>query len=323
MKIAYLCDRKYYLHKMSRVRFHSIKAISEFSNVFWGGPNWDNWDSNEPVDKNLAKNNFKPDLIIGYKPLEIKGFADSQFKKCIRYNEMYDKKWTAKEINESKADIIVCHHQNDFGDWSDKIGLEIKIDKNVKLINIPHCAEHTVFKDYKLEKTIDILLVGAINVTTKLGVHYPLRHKMVEVLMSMSGDYNTRIFQHPGYDLSDAHTDKYAIEFAKAMNSSKICVTCSGEPKSRFGKYVEIPMCRSAIAADIPDETQAFFRKFVIEINLKDTNDAIVTKLKEYLDNENKLKQVTDRGFSLSQKFNQQFYASIFIEKIRKILNIK
>ena len=102
MKIAYICDKEHYLKKMSRVRFHSMEAIEKLSgkdNFLWTGPNWENFDNSKTVDENLASNNFQPDIIVGYKPLEINGFADSKYVKCIRYNEMYDNEWTSKEIN--------------------------------------------------------------------------------------------------------------------------------------------------------------------------------------------------------------------------------
>ena len=316
MKIAYLCDKEHYLKKMSRVRFHSMEAIEKMSTFLWSGPNWENWDNDKTVDENLEINNFSPDLIVGYKPLEIKGFADSKFIKCLRYNEMYDDDWTLKEINQSAADIVVCHHKNDWEDWKDR-----KFHKPVNFINIPHCAERSVFKDYKLPKTHDVLLVGAINVTTKFGQHYPLRQKMLEVLAEMSDDYKVGVYQHPGYVLGDAHKNTYAIDFAKAINSAKICVTCSGMPKSRFGKYVEIPACRSAIAADIPNEEQETFKKFVIEINTEDDNKTIIEKLKKYLDNPEELEKVSYRGWMLMQKYTQEWYASVFINKINKILS--
>ena len=320
MKIAYLCDKEHYLKKMSRVRFHSMEAIERLcgkDNFLWTGPNWENWDDNKTVDENLAQNEFIPNLIIGYKPLEIKGFADSTYTKCIRYNEMYDNDWTAKEINQSASDIVICHHKNDWEDWKD-----IKLNKPVKFINIPHCAERTIFKDYEIPKTHDVLLVGAINVTTKLGQHYPLRQKMLDVLGDMSDDYKVGVYKHPGYVLGDAYENRYAIDFAKAISSAKICVTCSGAPKSRFGKYVEIPACRTAIAADIPNEEQETFKKFVIEINVDDSNNTIVNKLKKYLDNEEELKKITDRGWLLMNKYNQDWYASVFMNKITEILNV-
>ena len=316
MNIVYLCNKKYYLNKMSRVRFHSIKALSKTCEVFWGGPEWENWDDNKSVDENLQINNITPDLIIAYKPLEIKGFAESSFKKCIRYNEMHDEKWTAKEINDSNSDIVVCHHKNDLIEWQSKTHLLNRSD--ISFINVPHCAEKTIFKDYGLERTVDILLVGALNVK-----FYPLRQKMIEVLMEMSNDYKVAVYQHPGYDLSDAHTDRYAIELAKAINSAKICLTCSGSGRWRFGKYVEIPSCRTAIAGDIPDDEAVHFQQFIIEINLEDSVSQIVEKLKKYLDNQEKLDRITDKGWLLSKKYSQELYAGIFIEKIKNILNEK
>ena len=32
---------------------------------------------------------------------------------CLRYNEMYDFNWTTKEIDESDAEFVICHHEND------------------------------------------------------------------------------------------------------------------------------------------------------------------------------------------------------------------
>ena len=121
MKIAYLCNKEHNLKKMSRVRFHSMEAIGKVSSLYWGGPNWENWDNDKTVDENLEANNFVPDLIVGYKPLETKGFSDSKFVKCIRYNEMHDEEWTLKEINRSAADIVVCHHKNDWEDWQERV----------------------------------------------------------------------------------------------------------------------------------------------------------------------------------------------------------
>lgn len=311
MKIAYLCNKEHYLKKMSRVRFHSMEAIEKISTFLWTGPNWENWDNNKTADENLKANNFTPDIIVGYKPLEIKGFAGSKFIKCIRYNEMHDKKWTTKEINASSADIVACHHKNDWEEWKER-----SFNKKINFINIPHCAEKTVFKDYGLEKIHDVLLVGALNIN-----FYPLRQKMVEVLMEMKEDYKVGVFRHPGYNLIDASTNKYAIEFAKAINSTKICLTCSGSGKWRFGKYAEIPACRSAIAADIPDDGQVHFNQFAIKINPEDPVKIITNKLKEYLGDEEKLKKTTDKGWLLSRKYTQELYAAIFIEKITKILN--
>ena len=112
-KVLFLCNRNYYLTKMSRVRFHSMEAISKITDFKWSGLNWENYNENltarENID-NLYKNEDKPDIVVAYKPLDVKGFAGIEQKTCIRYNEMYEVPWTLKEINEAKPDVIVCHH---------------------------------------------------------------------------------------------------------------------------------------------------------------------------------------------------------------------
>ena len=39
---------------MSRVRFHSIDAISKITNLTYSGPGWSNWNSNLTVDENIS-----------------------------------------------------------------------------------------------------------------------------------------------------------------------------------------------------------------------------------------------------------------------------
>ena len=69
---------------------------------------------------------------MAYKPLELKEFSEVEQTKCIRYNEMYDFNWTKKEIDESAADVIICHHLNDMKRYE-----KIYQDGDIKFINIP------------------------------------------------------------------------------------------------------------------------------------------------------------------------------------------
>ena len=66
---------------------------------------------------------------------------------------------------------------------------------------------------------------------------------------------------------------------------------------------------------------QGAFEKFVIEINVEDDNDTIINKLKHYLDNQEELKKITQRGYLLMNKYTQDWYASVFINKLNSILN--
>jgi len=318
MNILYLCNRKYFLNKMSRIRFHSIQALEKESNLRWSGPNWPDYDNSKTVQENIDKlyYNEELDLVIAYKPLEMRDFKDIYARRCIRYNEMYDHAWTLKEITESQANVVICHHENDYLQYQ-KMFKYFKL-WDLKFHHVAHCAEKTIFKDYGLPKKYDLFLGGATGIRSMLGQHYPLRDRMVGILRKMNSKYECRIHPHPGYDLGDAHTDKYLIDFAKEINSAKIAITCSGAPKSRFGKYIEIPMSATAIAADIPDEDQEGFRKFVIEINMGMSDEEIINKLEHYLENDSERDKLVARGLEWSQNYIHEKYAERFLSCLEK-----
>ena len=114
MKILYLVNKKTYDTKMSRVRFHGIRALEKIASVRYWGLNWPNYNENLTVQQNLDNIQDKFDLCIVYKPLELKNFKDINIPKCIRYNEMYNINWTLKEIKESGSQLVICHHLNDY-----------------------------------------------------------------------------------------------------------------------------------------------------------------------------------------------------------------
>ena len=319
--IVFLINKQYFDTKMSRVRFHSIRALFDHVDVngIYTGPGWDNWDSGLLAQENLD-NILQGDechLVIGYKPLEISGFPDITYTKCIRYNEMYDKQWTLREITESKANVIVCHHYNDYKEY-------ITILKNKKLNHIksltwvPHSAETSIFKPKpEIEKKYDVALVGATNVTTMLGEHYPLRARMSRLLGLMPSKYKCAVIPHVGGSHSDAYTDKYAHDFADKINSSKIIITDSGAPKSRFGKYIEVPMCGVALAGDIYDDHPKdveLLKSFLIDINMQMSDQEIFKKLVYYLENDNERAEKVKAGIEYTKDFTQERYAERFID---------
>jgi len=320
-KVLFLCNKDYYLTKMSRVRFHSMKAIKKVTDFKWTGPNWRNFNNELTVQENinnLYKGQEKPDVVIGFKPLEMKGFADVEQKTCIRYNEMYDYEWTLKEINESRPNIIICHHLNDMREY-EEIFENSPLPFQAKLVNIPHCAEKSIYYDQKKERPHDIVLVGALGVKTILGDHYPLRNRMYGIIHKMSKKYKCAVLGHPGGEHNDAYTDRYAKEFANVLNLAKIAVTCSGKPNSRYGKYIEVPMCGTVLAADIPGEDQERFKNFIIEINMQMTDQEVMDKLAYYIDSESDRRMKAQIGLTWSRYYTQERYAKKFIRILENI----
>jgi|TARA_R110000822_G_scaffold100080_5_gene225490 hypothetical protein len=312
--ILYLCDKYYYLQKMSRVRFHSMEAVSKAANVTWWGPNWEGWQDGG-IDKNIQNLDMQIDLIVVYKPLEMgNDWKNINIPICLRYNETYDQDWTKKEITESNASLVIFHHEHDlFGNIEDYK----KMLPEIKFEYIPHSAEKTVFKEYpEVAKDWDVLLVGALGYTSKVGQHYPIRDRLSTLLTKFPKKYKVSRYTRPPGRSGEAYKNASAIEFAKVINSTKICITDSGAPKSRFGKYVEIPMCGTIIAGDIPNDDQENFRKFVIEIDNNMSDEKIISKIVSHLDDLEKLKNMKSAGLSWSTKYTQEKYAERFIEKI-------
>lgn len=309
MKILFLSNKKYYLNKMDRVRFHNIKAIGKLIDVTWWGIGWEGYNNDLTLEENINKLEPNFDLIIAYKPLEMKDFKSVNIPKCLIYNEMW-KRWTDDEIIQSGADLVICHHKNEMKYHQDQCG------NKVKFMHIPHSAEKTIFKDYKLPKTIDLLLVGDTN---KL---YVLRKRFKKLLnkRALKSKYKCVINLHPGYQFNDASSERHLIEYAQAINSAKITLADSTIHKVRLAKYVEIPMCASALAADLPDQDQEEFKQFIIEIDNKMKDKEIINKLIYYLEHDDERQKLIDKGLEWANNYTQEKYAERFLNVIKAFL---
>lgn len=329
LNILYLVNLNTYRTKMSRVRFHGMKDVSKKANVIWSGIGWKTYDNKYTVQYNLdnieKQLGIKFDLVVCYKPSELKNFGEVKIPKCIRFNEMYNFAETVGEIENSMADLVICHHENDLSVYREYFSeYHGQRNRSVKFVHIPHCAHSDIFKRYDgIEKKFDLLMCGHYGNKNSLGdLHYPLRNRFVNVILGRMEKlgYKCGIYKHPGYNRDDSFKDTALIEFAKGINSAKICLTCTGLPKSRFGKYIEIPMCGSAIAGDIPNQDQSEFREFVIEIDMSMTDDQIVEKLKWYIDNDQEREKLVEKGIEWSSEWTQDKYGELFVKEVNNFL---
>lgn len=325
MNILWLVNEDYYKTKMSRVRFHSMKAVGNQCDKFViFGPGWGAWNDTlscqENIDNTFPKVHW--DLVVAFKPLDMKEFQNIKYRKCLRYNEMYDKTWTIKEIVQSEADLVVCHHYNDYIEYKNLFS-KVPNPKEIKFAWVPHSAEKTIFKPMpEIEKKYDVIIVGATNVQTMMGEHYPLRARMARLLSQrnkLTEEFKCAVIPHVGGSHSDAHTDKYAKQFAETINSAKIVITDAGAPKSRFGKYIEIPACGVCIAGDVyddhPDDVKEL-KKFLIEINNSMKDEEIINKLISYLRNDDMRKVLENVGLEYASNYTHEKYAERFLKVI-------
>ena len=323
--ILYMIHKTTYLTKMSRVRFHGITALSNIDDieVIYYGPEWDHYQHSLTVTQNIENlkryymGHNSTELIISgviaYKPLDFINYSEIPYHKIIRYNEMYDVPWTKKEILESGSQLVICHHLNDCQEYQ-KMNLKTKKGINIDFIYIGHCADDVIYKDYGMDKKYDLMLAGCLN-----QQHYPLRNRLKKIMEDMSSEYTIYIHPHPGYDLKDANTNKYQIEFAKAIHQAKIVLTDTGITRSRYGKYVEVPACHSVIAGDIPDDTADDY-SYVIELNMEMTDESIKHELKKYLDDTDLYNEKIQKGIIFANEYTQEKYAERFYTILKKYL---
>lgn len=309
LNILYFVDRKTYLTKMSRVRFHGCNALSKLCDFKYWGVGWENYNQELTVQENLDNLNENFDIVFAYKPLELKNFKDIKYPKGIRYNEMFDIKWTLKEIKDSGSQFVVCHHENDYQDY-----LKMNIP-NIHLVYVGHGAEKTIFKNYHLPYKYDILVAG------RVAKRYPLRQRFLTILPELQKKYNCYQYPHPGYDHPDSHTDRYLIEMAKAINQSKIVLTDTGIPRSRYGKYIEIPMCgTSAICGDLPNDDADDYG-YVINVSFEMSDQEIIDTISYYLDNESERQKKVSEGIQFASNYTQEHYAERLLKEINKFLD--
>lgn len=305
-RIVYCCKMEYFIKKMSRVRFWAIIELARHPNVamFFIGKGWANFIESKSIERQI--NIFQPNFLIWYKPLEYY-FKNIPIPTCIRYNEMWDEVWTSKEIDESKSNLIVCHHKND---WEKYVEL-YKNNINRHVIYLPHHANPEIFYNQYLEKDIDILIAGVVKER-----NYPLKYRLLQLVKKYLENYSIHTLVHPGYNIDDAYTDKIQKEFAYYINRSRLVISCTSSYNYRLGKYVEIPMCGGVIVGDIPYEEPDDFRKFVVEVNMEMSDEEIVDKIKMALENRELLLKYSLIGETWAQKYTTKKYVNNLYEQL-------
>lgn len=304
IKLLFLCDKKYWDNKMSRVRFHSAEAIFRHKSIkaVKDGPGFDGWkDAENSVKKH------SPDIIFWFKPLEINGYQNISIPKVISYNEMYDVESTKNEILKSNSNIIICHLKNDMIKYK---------NMNFNLYNLPHCIEKNIFKNYNENKKYDVLLAGVIS--DKI---YPLRYKFQKIIKdNLLKNLNVKILNHPGYRIKNVN--EQVINYAKELNRSKVVLSCSSIYKYALAKYVEVPACNSLLIADLPDERYDLFKDLIIPIDKKMSDNEIVNIINYWVKSDfERNKKINLNYKKIIENYTQEHYADKFYNIITNYLN--
>jgi hypothetical protein len=130
------------------------------------------------------------------------------------------------------------------------------------------------------------------------------------------------IVRHPGGDLKNIK-GPILEDYARLINRSKISLTCSSKYRYRLSKYVEIPMCGSLMAGDLPNEDKDFFKEFMLVLDDRESNEEIAKKIVEYVEDDEKRDFLIKKGLDASKNYTQENYADRFISAANDFLEGK
>lgn len=120
---------------------------------------------------------------------------------------------------------------------------EIYSEYTNKMEWLPHFVNTEVYKDYGFAKTINLLMMGAVN------DFYPLRQ---EILRYYEKSTDFVYHSHPGYrEFSEEEQQQLYIgeKYAKEINKSKIFFTCPSVLEYPVKKYFQALACKSLLLA--------------------------------------------------------------------------
>ena len=188
-------------------------------------------------------------------------------------------------VRENNINLIFAHYRDAFQTFFPEYKKKFRW--------LPHHVNTSVFYDYKIEKKIDYLLLGA-----KKQKFYPLRNEIYKKMGKMQGFV---CHHHPGYvsftpkEESEMFVeDKYAME----INRAKMFFTCDSILHYPIKKYFEVLASNTLLLASSSTELRdlGFIDgETIIKIKPKNFEEKAIY----YLKNEVERKKIAQCGYNL------------------------
>ncbi|WP_219838741.1 glycosyltransferase [Paenibacillus sp. R14(2021)] len=187
-------------------------------------------------------------------------------------------------VKEHKIELVFAHYRDAFLNYFPQYRNRFRW--------LPNHVYKPVFRRYKVEKTIDYLMMGKINQL------YPLRKKIYREMQNVKGFVS---HGHPGYKwVSEKEKKRLFIDekYAKEINRAKMFLTCGSKYDFAVGKYFEIPACGTLLLASGFHELEDLgfiHKKTFIEINKSNFMDMA----QYYLRHEDARNAIAEKGYEL------------------------
>lgn len=221
---------------------------------------------------------------------------------------VYNERLPTREI----SSVMPCSHEADiiFHAYANHMAYFTSQSVGRLLWHEPHAVHlplHSAASDPNSDRPIDVLLVG------RIWSVYPLRQRFQKLFETGKMPGNAVHYQHPGYwfpegtdPQSPETVEKQSAEYIRNLESAKIIVMCTSKRHYAVRKYAEAAAAGALVIADIPEEREDEFRRWVVEVNLSDSDEVLIETVRWWLDHP---KERIERA-ALGQKIVQGNYTS-------------
>ncbi|UFU00035.1 glycosyltransferase [Radiobacillus kanasensis] len=192
--------------------------------------------------------------------------------------------------------------------------LETYPEYEKKMEWFPHFVQLDLYKDYGLEKDINLLIMGAVN------EYYPLRQKIIK---AYEGDSDFVYHSHPGYrNFNKEEEDEKMIgeKYAKEINRSKIMFTCPSVLHYPVQKYFEALACKTLLLAPTFKELEDL--GFIPDYHFVAINeDNFQKKADYYLKDEKERQKITEQGYAfIREKHSIEHRTLQLVQTLKRLL---
>ena len=225
----------------------------------------------------------------------------------LLYDLHYNRDFRKRDIIKKDVTIIFSHYRDKFYEWYPELWKKMQW--------FPHHVNTELYKDYKLHKDIDLLLMGEI-----IPWIYPLRTRMLEVMRDKPGFV---YHEHPGwhnFTEEEKSTLFVGEKYAREINRAKIFLTCDSIYKYPVVKYFEVLACNTLLLASTSKEL--FDLGFIPGVHFVPVDeDDFEEKAQYYLEHESERFKIAQQGYEMvREKHSTVKRAADFLNIIKDIL---
>ncbi|GGB49031.1 glycosyltransferase [Virgibacillus dakarensis] len=277
-------DTSQFIH---RIYYDLEQELKERANVMI-------WRKSGHIDFILKQLPTKPDFILLLNDIDqqmspmIKGLSHSGIPTGLFINDVH------RFINLRRNFITKNNINHLFTVIRDKF-IQTYPEFVDKMEWFPHFVQTEIFRDYGIDKNINLLMMGAVS------DHYPLRQKIIK---TYKGNPDFIYHKHPGYrNFNKDEKNQHFIgeRYAREINQAKIVFTCPSVFQYPVIKYFEVLACKTLLLAPTFKELEDL--GFVPDYHFIpiDENN-FMDKAAYYLANETERQTIAEQGYRFIRK---------------------